>query len=354
LNSGHYGNWISQQGYSAEEFPVKYLFDDDPNRTSDWDLPVNLHAGHWIVERATDFFQTHDHSRPFFLNLGFPDPHHPHILPKDYLNRIDPDVIPLPDFQAELEENPPPHIPLFRTGDIQRSRYSGRFRIVGQTPHNGWDEYRKDEHRVRATMAYYYGMIQLMDEQIGSILDALERSGLADNTLVIFTTDHGEMLGDHGIFQKGPLVFEGVTHIPLVMWFPSYFSHAVIEDCVSLTDIAPTILDFAEITDSTRRDGVSLKQLIRGGVTPKRHGVRVEYKEEPDRIRYKSWVTEDWKLAVYLGEEFGELYDLQNDPGEYSNLFHTPGYESTKNRLFTELINDMERSEPVCPRPTRG
>jgi arylsulfatase A-like enzyme len=118
--------------------------------------------------------------------------------------------------------------------------------------------------------------------------------------------------------------------------------------------VLPTVLDFAGIDDPVKRDGISLKPRLAEGTPIERKGVRIEYKEEPDRIRYKCWVTEQWKLAVYLGESFGELYDLQNDPGEKHNLFDVPEYREVKTRLLVELLNDMERSEPVCARPSRA
>jgi arylsulfatase A-like enzyme len=242
---------------------------------------------------------------------------------------------------------------LFRSGTLIESRFNGRFVMAGNGKGYAWGPYFRDEHKARTTRAYYYSMVQLIDEQLGRILSALDERGLADNTLLIFTSDHGEMLGDHGIGQKGPLVYEGVTHIPLLMRYPQGFAACKVGECVSLVDLLPTILEFAGIEDTVRRDGISLAGRLQQGVKPERDGVRIEYKEEPDRIRFKVWVTEQWKLAVYPGERFGELYDLEHDPGEKRNLFDHPDYQAVKGRLFAELLNDMERSEPVNERPSR-
>lgn len=350
--TGHYAHWIRKKGYDPGQFKEHLVLERDANATGDWELPVRLHSGTWLAERAVDFLKKHNRSRPFYLNLGFQDPHHPHMLPADFEERINPDDIPPPDINVGDEQNLADHIPLFRSGEIIKSRFNGKFVMAGNDG-TVWADYFKDEKKSKMTRAYYYSMVQLIDRQLGIILDALDQLGLSENTIVIFTSDHGEMLGDHGIGQKGPLVYEGVTRVPFLMRYPKGFAPCEIEECVSLVDILPTVLDFAGIKDSIKRDGISLKRVLQQGEPIERSGVRIEYKEEPDRIRYKCWVTPEWKLAVYLGEEFGELYDLQNDPGEKVNLFQLPEYQVVKNRLLIQLLNDMERSEPVSERLSR-
>lgn len=351
---GHYGQWLREKGVDPEQFHVKALFESDYNGTGDSDLPVELHSGSWLVERTIAFLQTHDRKQPFYLNLGFQDPHHPHILPYNFTNRIDPLTIPLPDL-GDDEQFLPEHIPHFHTGTLTESRFNGTFIMAGNGP-SAWKPYFQDERKARWTRAYYYSMVQLIDEQLGQILNALDELGLAEDTLIVFTSDHGEMLGDHGIGQKGPLVYEGVTRIPLLIRYPRSFSpRGLMSDvCVSLVDLAPTIMDFAGVSDHVQRDGISLRPLLEEGKTlDKRKGVRIEYKEEPDRIRYKCWVTPEWKLAVYPGESFGELYHLRQDPGEKRNLYNQPEMLPIKQQLLMELLEDMERSEPLSARPSR-
>ncbi|CAG7648022.1 Arylsulfatase [Paenibacillus solanacearum] len=352
--TGFYEHWVRQKGFDPATLKVDRLFAEDANDTGNWNLPAELHNGHWIAERAIDFLERQDGSRPFFLNLGFQDPHHPHVLPSDFHNRVDPASIPLPEFDLERETNPAEHIPLLLDGKLVESRFNGNFVIAGNVK-APWRPYFQDEAKTRATRAYYYSMVQLLDDQLGRIMVAVDELGLRDNTLFIFTTDHGEMLGDHSIGQKGPMIYEGVSHIPFLMRYPNGFAPCEVEDCVSLIDILPTVLDFARIEDRTKRDGLSLKDRLQGNVPAlDRKGVRIEFKEEPDRIRFKCWVTPEWKLAVYLGEPFGELYDLVHDPGEMHNLFDVPEYQAVKARLLIELLNDLERSEPVHMRPCRA
>jgi len=351
--TGHYEQWVRQRGFDPATLKVDRLFDFDPNDTGDWNLPVELHSGAWLAERAEAFLDDLGGGSPFFLNLGFQDPHHPHVLPHDFENRVDPQAVPLPDIDVGAETGMSEHISLLLDGGIVESRFNGTYVIAGNV-RDPWRAYFQDEAKSRATRAYYYSMVQLIDEQLGRILEAVDRNELARDTIVIFTSDHGEMLGDHGIGQKGPFAYEGVLNIPFLMRYPAGFEPSAVDDCVSLVDVVPTVLDFAGIDDGVRRDGVSLRARLQGTAPLDRRGVRVEFKEEPDRLRFKCWVTEEWKLVVYTGEPMGELFDLKNDPGEKHNLFHEPRYQETKFELLAELLADMERSEPLYPRLSRA
>lgn len=348
--SGHYKHWVEQKGFDPKEYKEHFLFPNDPNGTSEWDLPVELHSGNWLAERAIDFLESHNSREPFYLNLGFQDPHHPHVVPKNYENRVKPEKVP-PPVTGE-EQNLAEHIPHFHNGTLNDSRFRGPFAIAGNESAS-WHDYFSDPHKSMLTRSYYYTMIQLIDEQLGKILYTVDKLGLSDHTIVIFTSDHGEMLGDHKIGQKGPLIYEGVTHIPLLIRYPDGFSPCHVEECVSLVDLVPTILDFAGVQDSICRDGISLKKRLQNGERLNRQGVRIEYKEEKDRIRYKCWVTQEWKLAVYSGETFGELYDLINDPNEMNNLYDHPGMREIKLKLLIEMLEDMENSEPLSERISR-
>jgi len=356
--SGHYAAWLESRGLDPADIRVRFLFkgQGDYNGTGDSELPQRYHQGAWVAERAIHWMRRREDGdeRPFFLNLGFQDPHHPHILPADFDERVDPDRVPPPDARTEQETGTAEHIPLFRNGTLVESRFNGTFEIAGNGKY-AWGPYFEKEPFRKQTRAYYYSMVQLIDRQVGRILDALDESGLARNTFVIFASDHGEMLGDHGIGQKGPLVYEGVTKIPLLMRYPDGFeAQPPAEPCVSLVDLLPTIADAAGIADPVRREGVSLLPMLRGERPLERDGVRIEYKEEPDRIRFKCWVTPEWKLAVYTGEPFGELYDLKNDPGETRNLYGLPEFASIKQELTLALLADLERGEPTNPRPSRA
>jgi arylsulfatase A-like enzyme len=354
IKMGHYSAWLrKQEGKELNEYAVRELFKPDANDTGDWELPLALHHGTWIVDRATAFLEGRPKDQPFFLNIGFPDPHHPHIVPYDYERRIRPEDVPAPVIDESREQGLTEHIRMFKNSTINKSRFRGNFALAGNTTPYPWQDYFADPERSSQTRAYYYSMVQLVDDQMGQILGKLDELGLTDDTIVIFSSDHGEMLGDHSIGQKGPLVYEGVSHIPLLIRYPQGFAPCEVDECVSLVDLLPTVLEFAGIEDGYRRDGVSLKERLASGTPMERSGVRIEYKEEADRIRFKAWVTPDYKLAVYTGESFGELYDLKNDPQEFHNRFDDPEFQAIKAQLMAELLADMERTEPLSVRPCR-
>ena len=347
---GHYRAWLRRHGIEPDSLSAKELFADDPNDTCEWSLPSHFHSGAWTVERGLAALDARPQNKPFFMHLGFQDPHHPHALPEDFLDRVDPNAVPPPVPEGH-PINEAPHIELFRNDGLQESRFRGRFDMAGQyrTP---WRKYFADDEKSRITRAHYYSMIQLMDRQIGDLLAGLEQRELLDETLIVFTSDHGEMLGDHGIGQKGPLAFESVLRVPLLARGPGVTPGTVCDECVSLVDLHPTFLAMAGAPSIPETDGCNLGPMLSGDLL-KRPGVRVEYKEEPDRIRYKAWIETDWKLVLYGGESFGELYHLAEDPSEYINRYDDPAFREIQLTLTSRLLEDLAKSELTNPRESR-
>jgi arylsulfatase A-like enzyme len=195
-----------------------------------------------------------------------------------------------------------------------------------------------DDDRRQVTAAYY-AMCELIDDQVGRIMTALEASGQRDNTIVIFMSDHGEMLGDHGIYFKGPHFYEEAVHVPLIISSPSRFAsgHAV-DGLVELLDIAPTLLESAGLPVPSAMQGKSLAAHLRAEADPHVHRDHVlsEY--------YNSWThsdgygtmlrTETEKIVVYHGTDQGELYDLASDPDEFTSLWSSPDHLEMKLRLM--------------------
>jgi len=167
----------------------------------------------------------------------------------------------------------------------------------------------------------------LIDDQVGNIIAALESDGIRDDTVIIFTSDHGEMLGDHGLIQKGCRFYEGLVRVPLIISWPEKFLTGVRSDAlVELIDKAPTILDLAGIDLPEKMQGQSLLAILRGEKQLNRHRdyVRCEYYDaldEPDSSFATMFRDERYKLVVYHGHDLGELYDLQEDPEEFENMW---------------------------------
>ena len=194
-------------------------------------------------------------------------------------------------------------------------------------------------------VAAYYAQIQLIGDQVGRMLDALEATGQREQTLVIFTSDHGEMLGDHGLLQKGCRFYEGAVHIPLIISWPGHFktnlrSNALVE----LTDLVPTILEVNGLPISKYIQGKSLLGILKGQADADYHRdfVRCEYHDTLDR-RYASHANmlrdDRYKLVVYHGHDVGELYDLEQDPDEFHNLWEEPAMQEIKHRMIKQLFD---------------
>jgi arylsulfatase A-like enzyme len=206
----------------------------------------------------------------------------------------------------------------------------------------------RDEEQIRNMRSIYYGMVREIDDWIGEILDKLDELGLSDNTLVIFTSDHGEMLGDHGMHSK-MIFYEGSVHIPLLMRFPGRIKPGTVVDSpVSTMDVCPTILDYLGMT-VPECDGMSLRTFIKG--RPVEHDV-VSYSGGNSTPNYMIR-SGDLKLMIAENERnqsVDALYDLKADPLEMRNLIISP-VSPAKNRKQAEemkerLVRWMEKHEP--------
>jgi arylsulfatase A-like enzyme len=196
-------------------------------------------------------------------------------------------------------------------------------------------------------------MIKLIDDQLGRILEALEASNQRENTVIIFTSDHGEMLGDHGLIQKGCRFYEGLVRVPLIWSWPGHFQQGLQSDAlVELTDIAPTLLQLAGQPVPERMQGRSLLPILTGQAAPEHHRnfVRCEYYDAldlADGTFATMWRNERYKLIVYHGHNLGELYDLQEDPEEFNNLWDAPEAVTLKltlmQRSFDASMMAMDR-----------
>lgn len=306
-------------------------------------VPEELHQTTWCTEMAIRFIEE-PRDGPWLLSLNPFDPHPPFDPPKVYLDRYDP-------------SNLPP--PLFRPADLERQK---AFRDIAQQTIDGLDplgDMPEDKRRGldrlsttysppgsidgRAVKAAYYAMIELIDTQFGRLLDAIEAAGQLDDTLILFHSDHGEMLGDHGLLYKGCRFFEGLVHVPMIMVWPGRFVQDLASDAlVELVDIAPTLLDAANLPVPSAMQGRSLLPLLTGESDPHRHRHHVvaEFHDAlgstatPMPSHGSMMYDGRYKHIVYHTEGLGELFDLEADPGEFDNLW---------NRAPLDLRQDIMR-----------
>jgi len=319
--TGHdYADWLVARGAD----PVKLLRAPhyrragimEPSPAQD-NVPPALHQTTWCTQQAIEFVEQAG-DRPWFLSVNPFDPHPPYNPPWEYYRRFDPATLPGPHFRdSDL---------------VHQAQLSGV--DFQSTPR------RPEEIEARKIQALYYAMIEQIDEQLGRLLGALERTGQRDNTAVIFMSDHGEALGDHGLTLKGCRFFDGLTRVPLICSWPGGFetgvrSHALVE----LTDIAPTLLDLAGLPVPDRMQGRSLLPILTGTTPPDHHRdfVRCEYYDALDEPRHSfgtMYRDRRWKLIVYHDVGMGELYDLERDPYEFDSLWDAPSHKDVKSELL--------------------
>ena len=338
--SGHaYADWLAAQGYSLRDLR------EDPAA-----IPPDLHQTTWCTDCAIDFLSEKRRKGPWLMSVNVFDPHSPFDPPHEYRDRYDASKMPTP---------------LFRQSDIAtQSAIPGDFPNTSRPP---------QDFNAQDVIAAYYAMIELIDDNVGRLLDALEETGQRHNTVIIFTSDHGEMLGDHGLLLKGCRFYEGAVRVPLIISWPGQFplqeepdierspeedgsgeeegttlvefdatasddsaapAGFVSSALVELIDIAPTLLELAGLPIPLRMQGRSLLQILRGELPPDQHRdfVRCEFYRAQNpavvtRVKYEgSYATmyrdTRHKIVVYHGHEQGELYDLENDPGEFENLWN--------------------------------
>jgi uncharacterized sulfatase len=205
---------------------------------------------------------------------------------------------------------------------------------------------------MRKNMAVYYGMISFMDQQIGRILDKLDELGVAENTIVVFTTDHGHFLGQHGLIAKGPFHYEDVIRLPFIVRWPGRVAADSESDAIqSLVDIAPTFLAACGMEAPGFMQGVDQTAVWTGEADKARDHAIVEMRHQPDVLYVKSYINERYKLTLYRGQpDWGELFDLQQDPDELHSRFYDDDYAGVRAQLMQEW-HDAEMARESTPMP---
>ncbi|SFC58547.1 Arylsulfatase A [Nocardioides terrae] len=254
-------------------------------------------------------------SRPFFLQLNFFGPHLPYVIPNEYFDMFDPSEVELPRSVAETFEGKPP---------VQRN-YSAH-----------WTFDTMPIETTRKLIAVYRGYVAMIDEQIGRVMEALQRLGLVDDTAVFFTCDHGEFTGSHRLHDKGPAMYEDIYRTPGLVRVPGGPAGQVRNEFVSLLDCTATILDLAGIDPAPAVDSRSLLPLATGAepewqedIVCEFHGHHFPY---PQRM-----LREDRYKLVVNPDSTNELYDFVTDPDELLNVYNHPEMEPVKKRMMQRL-----------------
>ncbi|SMG53937.1 arylsulfatase [Paenibacillus aquistagni] len=289
-----------------------------------WTLPESLHPTNWVVTESIDFLRRRDTTKPFFLWMSFVRPHPPLDPPQAYWDMYAQEAMPARPIGDWADTNDPG--------------------LEGLNPVTGKGLVPK--RRLDRALAGYYGLITHLDHQIGRYMQALREYGVLNNTIIMFTSDHGDMLGDHHLYRKA-LPYEGSAHVPFILNDPGnqlgLARGTKLQEVIEMRDIMPTLLDAAGLTIPDGIDGESILGLARGEKKDWRHYLHGEHAYG---MQSNQWITDGRHKYIWYsqtGEE--QLFDLLHDPTELHNAIGDEAYQEEASRLRTLLIQELNGRE---------
>lgn len=270
--------------------------------------------------------------RPFFMRVDFPEPHWPCAVPEPYASMHPPGDIP----------------PWSNFGDD----YTGKPATYRQRQHQ-WAADRLEWRQWADYVSKYLGVTALLEDLIASILALLDQLGIAERTLIAYTSDHGDLAGSHGLFNKGPLMVEEIYHIPLLLRWPGVIPAGLSCDQLVLNmDLAPTFAEAAGLPLPSGLDARSLMPLLRGGGTERPDHVFWEYHGEELGLYTQRGIRTMRHKYVYNANDIDELYDLENDPAELQNRINDPSCQALVDDLRHRMLDEMRRTDDMIARWT--
>lgn len=353
---GHYGRWLEERhpGSKSLRGPDNQLPGNTYSAPQAWRtaIPEELYPTSYVAERTCDYLDEHakdKDAKPFFIQCSFPDPHHPFTPPGKYWDMYDPQDMPLPKSFYSNHELPSHLAAIHKLRDDGKANRDGQ-RAIGI-----------NETDAREAMALNYGQVTMVDDCVGRVLTKLTEFGMDEDTVVIFTTDHGDFLGDHQLLLKAALHYQGLVRVPFIMADPkTEDAGSVREDLSGTVDIAATVLARAGLAPQNGNQGRDLMNPeARDPDTPviiEEHQ-RYGYMGLGDGFRARTLMGRRWRFTVYDDGEIGasglgELYDLENDPLEQINLFDNPDHQAIRAELTDQLLHQVMAMVDTSPLAT--
>jgi arylsulfatase len=301
----------------------------------EWNLPEDTHPDMFVGEMATWWIDSYPRTQPLFLQIGFPGPHPPYDPIPRYAQPYLRKDLPLLEVTAEeLNQQPPPF------QELRRHNHEIDHDSVVLPP----SPTHEQRHRQRA---YYLANVTMIDQKVGQILEALERNGYLENSIVVFTSDHGDCLTDHGHSQKWTM-YDQITHVPLIVYGPERFSARQMDGLCQQMDLGPTLLELAGVPVPETFEAETLLPALQGDEWTGREYVFAEQARDGilTHAEYMTMVrSRDWKLVHFLGESYGQLFDLQRDPDERNDLWDRPEAAAKRSELHDVLLQWRIRSQ---------
>ncbi|MDX1797759.1 MAG: sulfatase-like hydrolase/transferase [Candidatus Lokiarchaeia archaeon] len=335
---GHYHRWLEEK---APELAKRVLndfqnLDNYFELTYDSFIPEEFYNTTYIKNHTIQFLERFAEGKyedkPFYFHCSFPDPHYPVCPPGKYRDMYKPENMELPLNFHNIE-------------NLYEHPYLGKY--MKNPPMRKTLIREETEEIIREFIAFNYGSVTLVDHAIGQILASLEKLGLSDNTMVIFTSDHGDYMGDHSIVLKGPSPFSGTLHVPLIWKIPGLTKAGTTDALISSVDIPETILDLLKIKERyrpPRMQGHDMTSVLKDTSKKVRENVLIVEDEEvgpkgPLYTRLIHLITEDYKLTTYAElPGYGDIYNRKNDKGELNNLWDKD--KSLRLELLDKLLHE--------------
>lgn len=347
---GHYDQWLRAQSREAaawreraNQLPHDYVC-PQAVRTP---IPEELYPTAFIRDRAVEWLGSmKGEEQPFFAFVSFPDPHHPFTPPGRYWDLYKPEQF-AARLPFEAHRNPIPPLRWARDRMLDNTQDT-----LAQTA------FMATEREAREAMALTCGMIAMVDDAVGAIMEALRASGQADDTVVIFNADHGDYLGDFGLMLKGAPPLRSIVNVPFIWSDPARPQACVRHALASTADLAPTIIARAGLKPYWGIQGKSLLPAIDEDACV-HDDVLIEFQDSGPRFGFatpafvRSLVTDTHRITLYKGETWGELYDLTQDPDETFNLWDEPDHAGLRARLTEQLAHAMMDAVDQSPRAVR-
>lgn len=353
---GHWRRWLRKQTREADRLIGPENAEPTPafelNRCRQaWRtrVPEELYPTHWIADRTiARMREMSAREKPWFIHCSFPDPHHPFTPPGKYWGMAAPEDVSAPPSFHAAHSGLAPHL-----------RWLYEMRDSGKAVKDTQALFACSEREAREAIALNYGSIKCIDDAIGRITAEIAALGEERDTVVMFTSDHGDFLGDHQLLLKGPLHYRGLVRVPFIWSDPSGPQGGRSSALTQTTDIAATILDRAGVEPFNGLQGQSLLPLMNSRAETLRERLLIEeegqryYLGFEDRVRMRSVITRRNRLSLYAGVPWGELYDLKEDPEELVNLWDSPGSRALRGELTEELTRAVIEHADSSPYPTQ-
>jgi len=339
----HYVSWMEEKGLDNWRDYYRSPTGNNDTQRRKWLIPEDYHYNTWIAERTNSLISEYnDKGQPFLMWASFFDPHPDYLVPEPWDTMYDPNQITVPSIVPGEHDANPPHFQMTQQANPDFSAWQ---EPNGNATH-GFSSHLHDREELAKDIACYYGMVSCMDKYIGKIIDHLDNLGLAENTLVVFTSDHGHYFGQHGLIAKGAFHYDDGIRVPMIARLPNRIpageqSHSL----QTLVDYAPTFLGFCGLDIPDEMTGVNQQTIWQGDESTARDHVIVENRHQPTTIHMKTYIDEQYKITVYYNREYGEIFDLSNDPQEVKNLWSDTTLRAKLMEKF--LCAEMLKEEPL-------